>query len=87
MQQVSKRFKLLYADSIVGGEGRSGEVVEYVIDVIKAQLLPAGIDLNRIVLGKLVDHLIDLGLNALREFQIGIDLVMLISYERCIGRF
>ena len=74
-------LELLDIDRVVGREGRTGEVVEEFGYVLIAELLPSGIDLDFIVLAEQIDNFIYLSLDILREFQVCVKLIGLISYK------
>ena len=62
-------------------ERRAREVVKDIGDIAVAQKLPAGVDLNAVLVRELVYGLVDLGLNALGKIKIGIELIFLITHK------
>ena len=79
---VSLALQLLNVDRVISRERRTREVIENIRDILIAEILPAGIDLDLVIFCKLVYRLVYLGLNVSGEFEVGVQLVRLMTDKR-----
>ena len=76
---ISLALELLDVDRVISRERRTREVVENIRDVLVAEILPSGVDLDAVFLGEFIYGLVYLGLNLPGEFKVGIKLVRLVT--------